>query len=92
MFIQALEIVFTAIAWVLDMFHYLADYFGFGGLLLTLFTIYTIIRLLLQPIFGAAGSDFASQTLADVKSGVNKSARSVRSRIPNRKVKDLKRT
>lgn len=71
MFIQAMEMVFSAVTWVLDMFHYLADYFGFGGLLLTLFTIYTIIRLLLQPIFGQASSDFASSALSTTRAGLN---------------------
>lgn len=91
MFVQSMEIVFTAVTWVLDLFHYLADYFGFGGLLLTLFTIYTIIRLLLQPLFGAAGSDFASQSLGGVKSDLSNSAQKIRSFLPNRKVKDLKK-
>lgn len=60
MFVTAFNVVYQSVSWVFSLFQSLMNYFGYGGLLLTLFTIYTVTRLLLRPLIGSAGSDFAS--------------------------------
>ncbi len=69
MFVQAFNLCYQAVSWIFSLFKNLMDYFGFGGLLLTLFTIYTITRLLLRPLFGSVGSDFASSAKGVIKRG-----------------------
>lgn len=85
MFGQAFNFVSTAVSYVLNLFASLADHLGFGGLLLTLFTIYTISRLLLTPLLGAASSDFASQAISSAKSSSDKAVVAGQKALPSGK-------
>lgn len=67
MFAEVFSSVWSAAVWVWNLFFTLADYFGFTGLLLTLFGLYTAIRFLLRPIFGAASSDLATAAWQEIK-------------------------
>lgn len=68
MFSEVFSAVWSAAVWVWDLFFSLADHFGFVGLLLTLHGLYTAVRFLLRPIFGAASSDLASAAWQEIKS------------------------
>ncbi len=55
MFAQAFAVVVDAVSSVFSIFSVLVNRLKFGGLLMTLFTIYTVVRLLLKPLLGSAG-------------------------------------
>ncbi len=70
MFSQAFSVVYYALSSIFSIFSNLVERLGFGGILLTLFTIYTVVRLLLIPLFGrsfGAGSDTVDSAAHKVK-------------------------
>lgn len=68
MFTEVFNVIMTGVSACFDWFEVFANRIGFGGLLLSLFTIATVVRLLLQPIMGQASSDFASRSISSVQS------------------------